>query len=72
MHMLSLAGISYGLWYTARQLKSLQENEDAAFLIFSSTFFLLFIFPLGIWLIQPGVNLLYHKLAQSSRPPDEA
>ena len=72
MHMLSLAGIFYGLWYTARQLKSLQENEDADFLIFSSTFFLLFIFPLGIWLIQPGVNLLYQKLAQAPRPPDEA
>jgi hypothetical protein len=62
MHMLSLAGIFYAIWYTARQLKSLQENEQADFLIFSSTFFLLFIFPLGVWLIQPGVNELYDKL----------
>lgn len=62
MHMLSMVGIFYGLWYTARQLKSLQENQQADFMIFSSTFFLLFIFPLGVWLIQPSVNRLYLRL----------
>lgn len=72
MHMLSMAGIFYGFWYTARQLKSLQENEEADFLIFSSTFFLLFIFPLGVWLIQPSVNQLYHKLEQSPNSGDAA
>jgi hypothetical protein len=70
MHMLSMAAVFYGLWYTARQFKSLQENEEADFLIFSSMFFLLFIFPLGVWLIQPGVNELYHKLGNSA-PADE-
>ena len=64
MHMLSMAGIFYGLWYTARQFKSLRENEVADFMIFSSTFFLLFIFPLGVWLIQPSVNQLYPGLEQ--------
>ena len=71
MHMLSLVGIFYGLWYTARQLKSLQENEDADFMIFSSTFFLLFIFPLGIWLIQPSVNQLYSSRVQAAQGTDE-
>ena len=70
MHMLSMVGIFYGLWYTARQLKSLQENEDADFMIFSSTFFLLFIFPLGIWLIQPSVNQLYSSREQATRGTD--
>lgn len=59
MHMLSLAGIFYGFWFTASKFKSLLEDEDADFMIFSSTFFLLFIFPLGIWIIQPNVNQLY-------------
>ncbi len=71
MHMLSMVGIFYGLWYTARQLKSLQENTDADFMIFSSTFFMLFIFPLGIWLIQPSVNQLYARLEQEPADPDE-
>ena len=71
MHMFSMVGIFYGIWYTARQLKSLQENEDVGFMIFSNTFFLLFIFPIGIWLIQPEVNRLYHKLDQSNTDADE-
>ena len=71
MHMLSMVGIFYGIWYTARSLKSLQENQDADFLIFSSTFFLLFIFPLGLWLIQPSVNQLYYRLEQAAEKPDE-
>jgi len=71
MHMFSMVGIFYGFWYTARQLKSLQQNEDADFMIFSSTFFLLFIFPLGIWLIQPSVNQLYAQLEQAPADANE-
>lgn len=71
MHMLSMVGIFYGIWYTSRQLKSLQENQDADFLIFSSTFFLLFIFPIGVWLIQPNVNQLYNRLEQIPDSADE-
>ncbi len=66
MHMLSLAGIFYGIWYTASQLKALLESHDANYMIFSNTFFLLFIFPIGIWLIQPGVNQLYSSLQASA------
>lgn len=71
MHMFSMVGIFYGIWYTARQFKSLQESEDAGFMIFSNFFFLLFIFPIGLWLIQPNVNQLYNKLDQSSLDPNE-
>ena len=66
MHMLLMVALFYVLWYTARLLKSLQENEEADFLIFSSTFFLLFIFPLGIWLIQPSVKQLYDRLEKAA------
>ncbi len=71
MHMLSMAGVFYGIWFTAKQFKSLQENEDADFLIFSSMFFLLFIFPLGVWIIQPSVNQLYAKLDPGSQFRDD-
>jgi len=63
MHMLSMLAIFYAFWFTWSKFKSLLENEDADFMIFSSTFFMLFIFPLGVWIIQPNVNLLYHKLS---------
>ena len=72
MHMLSMVGIFYAFWYTARAFKSLLENEEADFLIFSSTFFLLFIFPLGVWIIQPSVNSLYRRLEQEPSDHDPA
>ena len=67
MHMLSMVAIFYAFWFTASRYKSLAENEDADFLIFSSTFFLLFIFPLGVWIIQPSVNELYHRLTTAEK-----
>lgn len=70
MHLLSMAGIFYGLWFTAKQFKSLQAKEDADFLIFSSMFFLLFIFPFGVWIIQPSVNQLFARLDPGGRPRD--
>ncbi len=65
LHMLSLAGIFYGIWFSARQYIALQRSHDVDFLIFSSTFFLMWLFPLGIWIIQPGVNQLFDKLDNS-------
>lgn len=64
MHMLSLLCVFYVFWFAASKFKSLLANEDADFLIFSSTFFLLFIFPLGLWIIQPSVNQLFHRLSE--------
>ena len=61
MHMLSMVAVFYVFWFAASRYKSLLENEDADFLIFSSTFFLMFIFPLGVWIIQPSVNQLYYR-----------
>ncbi|MFT5549053.1 MAG: hypothetical protein ACJAVV_003803 [Alphaproteobacteria bacterium] len=67
MHMLSMLSLFYSFWFTSNKFKSLLDNEDSGFMIFSSTFFLLFIFPLGVWIIQPNVNKLFHKLAASDR-----
>jgi uncharacterized membrane protein len=72
LHMLSLSGIFYGFWYTAGQLKALLVSKNADYMIFSNTFFMLFIFPLGIWLIQPGVNRLYFEAQQSTDAADDA
>jgi hypothetical protein len=65
LHMLSLAGTFYCIWFSARQYMALQRYHDVDFLIFSSAFFLMWMFPLGIWIIQPGVNKLFDKLDNS-------
>jgi len=62
LHMLSLAGIFYCIWFSAKQYMALLRKHDVDFLIFSNAFFLMWIFPLGIWIIQPSVNKLFDKL----------
>ena len=64
--------LSIGIWYTASQMKALLESKDADYMIFSNTFFMLFIFPLGVWLIQPDVNQLYHQSPHSVNADDDA
>ena len=62
MHFLSITGIFYGIWFSARQYMALQKGHDVDFMIFSSTFLFMWIFPLGVWMIQPSVNELFDKL----------
>jgi len=65
LHMLSMAGVFYSIWFSTRQYMALQRHHDTDFMIFSNVFFLMWIFPLGIWIIQPGVNQLFDKLDNS-------
>ena len=62
LHFLSMIGIFYSIWFSARQYMALQRGHKVDFMRFSNTFFSMWIFPLGIWLIQPGVNQLFDKL----------
>lgn len=62
LHILSMMGIFYSIWFSARQYIALQRDHKVDNIIFSNTFFLMWIFPLGIWLIQPSVNQLFDKL----------
>ncbi len=66
MHILSMIGIFYSIWFSARQYIALQREREVDTTRFSNIFFLMWIFPLGIWIIQPGVNRLYDRLDNSN------
>jgi len=66
MHILSMIGIFYSIWFSARQYIALQREREVDTTRFSNIFFLMWIFPLGIWIIQPGVNQLFDKLDNSN------
>ncbi len=65
MHILSMIGIFYSVWFSARQYLALQREREVDTTRFSNIFFLMWVFPLGIWIIQPGVNQLFNKLNNS-------
>jgi len=58
MHFLGMAAVFYSIGFTAKQLTKLEQNKDVTFFSYSGPFFLLWLFPVGVWFIQPKVNQL--------------
>ena len=44
------------IYYNAKLIKSVELKKEANFADFSSDFFLILFFPIGIWIIQPKLN----------------
>ena len=60
--LITMALIIYCLLFTARSLKSIELGKVVSMSDSVGDFFLLFIFPVGVWFIQPRVNNVWSKL----------
>ena len=58
VHLLAMGCTLYSLYFCARALKSAERQRRARFGDFAGTFFLFWIFPIGIWILQPKINRL--------------
>lgn len=58
LHVLSILCMFYNLFFVAKTLKTVELQRLVKFSEFLGEFFLVWFFPLGIWLIQPRVNQL--------------
>lgn len=56
IHMLSMFCLFYAFWNNAKTIKSIELQRAVTFSDFSEEFFLMWFFPIGIWIIQPRVN----------------
>lgn len=61
LHIFSMFCIFYCLYYTAKALKSVEWQKPVNFGDFAGEFFLIWFFPLGVWIIQPRINNLFTK-----------
>lgn len=59
LHLLSMGGIFYSLYFVARTLKTVELQRPVGFGEFLGEFFLIWFFPIGVWLIQPRINRLF-------------
>ena len=59
LHLASMFGMFYGLWFTAKQFVTFQKGEKVTFLEYSGPFFLFWFFPLGVWFLQPKINEMF-------------
>ena len=61
LHLISVFGMFYGLWFTAKQFVTLQKLKEVKFIDYSGPFFLFWFSPLGVWFLQPKINELFNS-----------
>lgn len=59
LHLFGMYCMFYGLYFITKNIATFEENKPIKFSSFAGSFFLLWFFPIGIWLIQPRINKLY-------------
>lgn len=71
LHLFATVCMFYLLYFVAKSLVLAETSKPASFSDYAGPFFLLWFFPVGIWIVQPRVNRLYSG-RKSAEPPIEA
>lgn len=61
IHLLSTFSIFYALYFVSKALKSVEWQRPVTFSDYAGEFFLIWFFPLGVWIIQPRINRLFYE-----------
>ncbi len=56
LHLFSMFCIFYTVYFTAKTIKTAEQQREVSFGDFAGEFLLLWFFPIGIWIIQPKIN----------------
>jgi hypothetical protein len=59
LHLGCMICLFYLLYFVSRCFGLVEKGKPVSFFDYAGPFFLLWFFPLGIWIIQPKVNQLY-------------
>jgi len=61
LHLFVMICMFYLLYFVSKSLVMAETNKPASFCDYAGPFFLLWFFPVGIWIVQPRVNRLYSE-----------
>ena len=56
IHLFSMFCIFYCLYFVAKTFKTVELQREVTFSDFMAEFFLIWFFPIGVWIIQPKIN----------------
>jgi hypothetical protein len=67
-HLFAFYCVLFDLYFISKGLLMAEKHRNVKFLDYGSAFFLLWVFPIGIWFLQPRINRLYlgEGLAESA------
>jgi hypothetical protein len=58
-HFFAMYCIFYMLYFVSKSLVLVETGKSASFYDYAGPFFLIWFFPIGVWIIQPRINRLY-------------
>jgi hypothetical protein len=59
LHLLAMFCLVYSFYFVSKSLVSAEWGEPVSFSSYAGTLFLIWFFPIGVWIVQPRVNRLY-------------
>lgn len=59
LHLVAMFCMFYNLYFVAKTLRLAELQKPSDSYDYSGPFFLLWFFPVGIWVVQPRINRLY-------------
>jgi hypothetical protein len=65
IHLLSMFCLLYCMYFIAKAMKAMELQRPVTFSDFAGELFLLWFFPIGIWLLQPRINLMFDPKLKS-------
>lgn len=66
LHFMAMFGIIYCFRFTVKTIKSVVLKQEAKLGNYLGMFFQLWLFPIGIWFIQPQINSIAEDLSNSA------
>ena len=64
LHLFSMFCIFYCLYFVSKTFKTVELQRETTFSDFAGEFFLIWFYPIGIWIIQPKINKMVDETPQ--------
>jgi hypothetical protein len=59
LHLFAMYCLFYVVYFDSKSLALVERDKAVSFYDYAGPFFLLWVFPIGVWIIQPKINRLY-------------
>ena len=61
LHLFSMFCIFYCLYFVAKTFKTVELQREVKFSDFAGEFFMIWFYPIGIWIVQPKINKMIEE-----------
>ena len=61
LHLFSMFCIFYSLYFVSKTFKTVELQKEVKFADFAGEFFMIWFYPVGIWIIQPKINKMIEE-----------